>query len=141
MDDEQTTPGQTAMTAFGPSFDFHNPDWLAWWLSSHYMFSVEDQLALAERLRGVLNTQPCRDVLDGFIQSITDGYSGDNPTYTRIQDPVAGEAEPESSASAQAWWRGALITAARRYPGLLACSLVMLLFGAYRLFAAVPHPS
>ncbi len=45
-----------------------DPDWLAWWLESHYLLSMEEQVAVAQRIGMVVHSPDAHRVLAEYIQ-------------------------------------------------------------------------
>lgn len=67
--------GSSSFDQYGPETRFNDPDWLAWWLQSHYLLTPEHQVSVAERLLDVVYSSDCRDVLQGFIAGTIDAAS------------------------------------------------------------------
>jgi hypothetical protein len=51
-------------------FDFHEPEFVHWWLRSHFLLSVDDQIAVAENLRRVVAVPEVHEAIDQFILSV-----------------------------------------------------------------------
>lgn len=45
-----------------------DPAWLAWWLESHYLLSMEDQVAVAQRIGMAVHSPDAHRVLAEYIQ-------------------------------------------------------------------------
>ena len=58
-----------------PSFDFHDPEFVRWWLQSHYLLPMNDQIALAETLRDRISLVAVQDAIDEFLDERVDGVA------------------------------------------------------------------
>jgi hypothetical protein len=51
---------------------FQDPDWLAWWLSTHYLLPPAMQMEIASVLGSTIHRPECKAVLDGFVEYLED---------------------------------------------------------------------
>jgi len=49
-------------------YRFHDPAWMAWWLTSMYLLPIQDQIAIAEKVLLSVHSHDSRAVLKGFIE-------------------------------------------------------------------------
>lgn len=66
----------------GGQMAFHDPEWLSWWLSTHYMLTPEQQVQMANHLLQTIFNPDSREVLLGFI-----AYTENQYGLNEIQKP------------------------------------------------------
>lgn len=49
------------------SYDFHDPTFVRWWLESHYLLPVNDQIAIAMTVRERVAVPAVHDEIDDFL--------------------------------------------------------------------------
>ena len=115
--------GPLTESSSGAGYDFHDPAFVTWWLNSLYLFQVQDQIAIAQRLLSAVHAPASRREVEAFLE--VQGHElepraaseGSQPTSMLHSGDVAG-------------WRFALRAAWRAGPwltgiGLLACALLV----------------
>jgi hypothetical protein len=48
-------------------YDFHDEKFVTWWLNSLYLFSTQDQLAIAQLLRNAIHAPDAAREIDAFL--------------------------------------------------------------------------
>lgn len=66
----ETTSLSASHQSRSDGFDFHEPEFAIWWLRSHFLLSIDDQIAVAENLRRVVAVPEVHEVIDQYILSI-----------------------------------------------------------------------
>lgn len=49
-------------------YRFHDPAWMAWWLTSMYLLPTQDQIIIAEKVLLSVHSPASRAVVKGFIE-------------------------------------------------------------------------
>lgn len=99
---------------------FQDPEWLAWWLSTHFLLSRGEQVAIARSLLGSLHSNECQNILHGFIDHL---HVVEEPS----EDPLEEVVETSSSVL----WRAAG-RVLREYKMLSLAFALLLAFYAWR---------
>jgi hypothetical protein len=75
-----------------PTYAFHDPEFVTWWLGSLYMLKPIDQITVAEILRDSIHIPVIKDELDAFIQ-----FQMEQGGIERQVEPGAEQAEIEAA--------------------------------------------
>ena len=120
--DAETAP--LTGSSSGAGYDFHDPAFVTWWLNSLYLFPVEDQVAIAQRLLSALHAPASRREVEAFLEVL--GQELEPRAAAESSQPT-----PTLHSSDVAVWRLALRDAWHARPwltglGLLACALLVI---------------
>jgi hypothetical protein len=72
-------------------YRFHDPAWMAWWLTSMYLLPTQDQITIAEKVLLSVHSPDSRAVLTGFIEYQRGEYT---PPFEIAVDPEPVVVEP-----------------------------------------------
>lgn len=84
-----------------PRYDFHDPDFVAWWLRSLYMLPVDQQAAAAQSIRMSVNTPQVHAEIDVYLAEF--GYGPLAQSVSAQPYSVATGAENASDLASRPW--------------------------------------
>ncbi len=121
-------------------FRFNDPDWLLWWLQSHYLLPPGEQLAIAERIMTVVYAPESRQTLEGYILGLRDTHAqnalGHGTSHQSHEYPLSGHNQTDDSdeqeVTEQPVWKNAWVAMLRDQPKIVLVGGLLLVIYALR---------
>ena len=95
MDQE---PLPIASVSRGQPYDFHDEKFVTWWLNSLYLFSTQDQLAIAQLLRNAIHAPEAAREIEAFVTIRTRSIDRESSSDAGDRSPLGASADGNAAA-------------------------------------------